>query len=502
MLYSPISQVSRGNDDSSSNLSKPVSLLKTYKTKNRVVFLAFGIFAVLTIATTPSFLQYNACLELPVTIKSANLDNPSQLKEELTDPQQLKQLKVLLGCDRTSDLTACIEVAEKLVEGASSSTRKQERRKRRKMEKERTRSESQSLPVETRKDLSLRMAKPNTRASNRNSPQLFHCGYPRGELFRHIFPEHSKLLDSAIVLDRNNARQSKKDDILIVGVGGFCDGWRNRKLLAEWMEENFKGKVIWFNGENFLPLASNETKALPPRQYQVGYPKDDCQNVRVHYMTQFLLEYSKDISTDTIFIPERRPVNDGKNFLLYTASNCVGYREEAFDRLALLNISNVDYGGKCQGKMQNHTNVRPRKIRRHYALNHEYMKHFRYCLVMENTKLDGYITEKILLAYRGGCIPIYYGTREIFNIFNPKSFIYYDIEDPQPALNEIIRLEGDRNAYEQVLKEPILLDGSNTIAKYFSLSDEIIPNAPLKKKIRDMVQGKNRKCIKHTGFTA
>jgi hypothetical protein len=82
---------------------------------------------------------------------------------------------------------------------------------------------------------------------------------------------------------------------------------------------------------------------------------------------------------------------------------------------------------------------------------------------------------------------IYYGTVEVFDIFNPKSFIYYDIENPKDALNEIARLENNTTAYDEVMAEPILLEGNKTIQKYFSLSDEIIPNAMLKKKIREMV---------------
>ena len=30
---------------------------------------------------------------------------------------------------------------------------------------------------------------------------------------------------------------------------------------------------------------------------------------------------------------------------------------------------------------------------------------FRFCFVMENKYLEGYITEKIMMAFAGGCIP-------------------------------------------------------------------------------------------------
>lgn len=85
-------------------------------------------------------------------------------------------------------------------------------------------------------------------------------------------------------------------------------------------------------------------------------------------------------------------------------------------------------------------------------------------------------------------IRIYYGTAEIFDIFNPKSFIFYDIENPESALSEIARLENNATAYAEVMAERLFLEGNETIQKYFSLRDEIIPNARLKKEIRNMLR--------------
>ena len=85
-------------------------------------------------------------------------------------------------------------------------------------------------------------------------------------------------------------------------------------------------------------------------------------------------------------------------------------------------------------------------------------------------------------------IRIYYGTIEIFDIFNPKSFIYYDIHDPAPALKKIEMLENNEFEFAKVMAAPILLEGNATFQKYFSLSDEIMPNAKLKKEIRNMIK--------------
>jgi hypothetical protein len=407
---------------------------------------------------------------------------------------QLLILKEVLGCHDDIGLFSCIMTAKKLRTAARSSSETKQKAVL-KNNRGQIAKKIDSAPMNLPASPQIRPADIALNATvGLKPPQLFLCGYPKGDIYSHIFPEHSELLEHHIGLNRKTAELSVEKDILIVGYGGFCDGWGNRKLGSRWMKDNFKGTVIFFNGEHWSSFDGELAKKSPLRQYQIGYEADSCQNVRVHFMAQFLVENLNDELRERIFVPEKRPINTGENFLIYTASNCVDFREEAFDRLALLEIPNVAYGGRCMGKMNNHTNVRKVKMNMEYTENYQEMQKYRFCLVMENTKLDGYITEKILMAYLAGCVPIYYGTREVFDIYNPRSFIYYDIENPEPAIQEILHLERDMNAYEKVLQEPILLDGSNTIQTYFSLSDAITPNATLKQKIREMVLRKSPLC--------
>lgn len=116
------------------------------------------------------------------------------------------------------------------------------------------------------------------------------------------------------------------------------------------------------------------------------------------------------------------------------------------------------------------------------------MRSFRFALVMENSNVKGYVTEKIANAFMASTIPIYYGTTDIFKLFNKDAFIYYDIHDPQPALDRIAYLETNRTAYAEVLAQPILVNGERTLEEYFSLSDDV-GGGKLKKRIWDMVFG-------------
>ena len=105
---------------------------------------------------------------------------------------------------------------------------------------------------------------------------------------------------------------------------------------------------------------------------------------------------------------------------------------------------------------------------------------------MENTQAKGYITEKLIFGYLGGCLPIYYGTEEVFEIFNPKSFIFFDVNNPQSALNEIEYLQRNDTAYKERMDAPILRNGTETVDEFFSLSDAV-GNGTLKRKIRTML---------------
>ena len=110
---------------------------------------------------------------------------------------------------------------------------------------------------------------------------------------------------------------------------------------------------------------------------------------------------------------------------------------------------------------------------------------------MENTLQKGYITEKLLHALVGGCLPIYYGSKEVYDIFRSDSFIYFDINNPQEALEEIRRIESSDDEYRERTsrKLPLLkgnADGETTIDKYYSLTPNI-GSGTLNHKIHQMM---------------
>ena len=122
---------------------------------------------------------------------------------------------------------------------------------------------------------------------------------------------------------------------------------------------------------------------------------------------------------------------DSKKFLIYAHSHCVGIRQKAFRQIVNYVVPNESsknneitrayYGGSCNGGIKDKSKAQ--KLSNSVKLsswenNRFVYNKFRFCLTMEHVDAPGYITEKILLAYWSQCIPIYYGTTEIFQIFH------------------------------------------------------------------------------------
>ena len=82
--------------------------------------------------------------------------------------------------------------------------------------------------------------------------------------------------------------------------------------------------------------------------------------------------------------------------------------------------------------------------------------------------------QKIPDAYMARAVPVYYGTKDVFHIFNRDSFVYYDIEDPKPAIETLLMLERNKSAYLESSTR-ILAEGEVTLQKFFSLTDNVGP---------------------------
>ena len=86
---------------------------------------------------------------------------------------------------------------------------------------------------------------------------------------------------------------------------------------------------------------------------------------------------------------------------------------------------------------------------------HAFIKDRKFVIAFENTRADGYTTEKLPDALRQHTIPIYFGNPNVGKIYNKKAFIdvsdYASLED---VVKKVIELDNDDDAYMAMLNEP------------------------------------------------
>lgn len=138
-------------------------------------------------------------------------------------------------------------------------------------------------------------------------------------------------------------------------------------------------------------------------------------------------------------------------FCAYMYSNCnIGYngvklREEFFEKLN--SRKRVDALGKCKHNV-------PQDSSRHTSnwidTAIDSYKPYKFAITVENTlNLQGYISEKIILALLAGCVPIYAGDKSVLDQLNPACFIYIDnYNSIQDCIDYVLEVDMNNRLYE------------------------------------------------------
>lgn len=110
----------------------------------------------------------------------------------------------------------------------------------------------------------------------------------------------------------------------------------------------------------------------------------------------------------------------------------------------------------------------------------DYISKFKFTFAFENSKHDGYTTEKILDPLLMGSIPLYWGNELVYKDFNPKSFLNYnDFSNDEEFIEKIIEYDNNKNLYLEMLSEPPF--ENNNI-------NEFVDNNNIKKRLKQIVE--------------
>jgi len=169
------------------------------------------------------------------------------------------------------------------------------------------------------------------------------------------------------------------------------------------------------------------------------------------------------------------------NFIYSNAFNGAGARLRVEFCKKLAEYKKVDCLGSVLCNVEDGIEQRYLKGYAEHVLNDnwerakiETLRGYKFTIAFENTRLPGWVTEKLIDPLLAHSIPVYWGDPSVAELFNPKAFINCaDFGDDLDAVVQaVIKLDNDRNQYMQMLREPPLredfpYDGEENLADFF-----------------------------------
>lgn len=91
---------------------------------------------------------------------------------------------------------------------------------------------------------------------------------------------------------------------------------------------------------------------------------------------------------------------------------------------------------------------------------YDFLSQYKFMICFENKQQDYYFTEKLINAYVGQTIPIYWGPTQLPEFINLKAIIYIPTtsqDDFSIAIQRIIELDNDDEKYKEVFQQPLFI---------------------------------------------
>lgn len=169
------------------------------------------------------------------------------------------------------------------------------------------------------------------------------------------------------------------------------------------------------------------------------------------------------------------------NFIYGTSRD---YREKAFD--VFNKYKPVMSPGTGRNNMPNHVLVQT------HDQKLDFLNKSKFTIAFDSTSLPGFATEKIMHAFAGKTIPVYFGDPAIGKHFNKKAFIDvadYDF-DLEKVLERMMEIDQNNELYLSILKEPVFNDENYITTKQKEFEDFLLHIFS-----QDLDKAKRRSCI-------
>lgn len=197
-------------------------------------------------------------------------------------------------------------------------------------------------------------------------------------------------------------------------------------------------KIFW-SGENFFPDFNQCDYAMGCFYLELG-----DRFLRIPEWTFYSIDwlYDKSLLLDEATLLNRKFCN-----FVYSNSFCADpFRMQFFKRLS--KYKQVDSGGKLENNIGGCV-----------ADKVYFIAGYKFTIAFENSRADGYTTEKLIQPMYVNSLPIYWGNPSVHLDFNIESMVYVKNYDAmEEAIAEIIALDNDDVAYLEKLRKPWFLN--------------------------------------------
>lgn len=148
------------------------------------------------------------------------------------------------------------------------------------------------------------------------------------------------------------------------------------------------------------------------------------------------------VDIDSLLRPRRpRKLGGSDLFCSFVASAFEPHRMFCVERL--MTIGHVDVFGNCGAPLR--------------MSKYDILPRYRFNLCFENSSFPGYYTEKVLHAWAGGCVPLYFSDQGYAADFNPKAILNrIDFRSIDEFVDHVATVNNSPSAYNELFEQPLL----------------------------------------------
>lgn len=192
---------------------------------------------------------------------------------------------------------------------------------------------------------------------------------------------------------------------------------------------------IYYTGENDVP-DFNEC------DYAISFYDIDINGRSLRYPLYMMYEYNLCLNPKSL--TDSEALDRGFcSLLMRNHTNCDPMRLKIID--AVESYKPITYGGPFRNNIGGNV---VEKL--------PFISKFRFNLALENTIVEGYVTEKLLEALAARTVPIYWGSDAAARDFNPNAFINVnDYDSIDSLIRNLASIDSDNSRYLSYLRAPI-----------------------------------------------